>query len=113
MRAGELRFRLEIQEAIEVKNSVGERVKTFATRGSVRGSIAPMRGDERFNAQQVKAVTDTKITIRGNAAPYLTPKMRMTHTDGKTGAVRIFDIESIINVNSRGIMTEIEAKELT
>lgn len=113
MRAGELRFRLEIQEAIEVKNSVGERVKTFATRGSVRGKIAPMQGEERFTAQQVKAVTDTKITIRGNAAPYLTPKMRMVHTDGKTGAVRTFDIESIINVNSRGIMTEIEAKELT
>jgi SPP1 family predicted phage head-tail adaptor len=105
MRAGRLRFRVEVQEAIETRNDVGEVVKEWTSIESLFAAIDPLRGDERMTMQQVKPTVDTKIMIRGNAAKYLTPKHRLKYGD------RVFDIDSIIDMNSRGIVKEIHCKE--
>lgn len=106
MRAGKLPFLITIEEPIETRNTVGEAVKTWIYRGTVWGSIDPMPGTERFSVDQEKATVDTTIRIRGNAAPYLTPTMRMKHGD------RVFDIDSIINANSRDILKEVYCQEV-
>lgn len=105
MRAGQLRHVIEVQEAIETKNSVGERVKEFVYRGRFSGAIVSVSGEERFSTDQAKAVVDTKIKMRANAAPYLKPTMRLKYGD------RIFDIEAIIP-DERNISKEISCKEV-
>lgn len=106
MRAGQLRFRIVVEEPIETRNTVGEPVKQWIFRGSVWGAIDPIRGSERYSASQEKATVDTVIKVRGNSAPYLTTKMRMKHRD------RVFDIDSIIDANSRNIYTEVYCQEV-
>lgn len=105
MRAGRLRFRVEVQEPTEARNTVGEVTTTWTTRETVYAAVDPLRGEERMTMQQVKPTVDTKITMRGNAATYLTPKHRLKYGD------RVFDIDSIIDMNSRGIVREIHCKE--
>lgn len=105
MNAGRLRFHIEVQEPIESRNTVGEITKTWAFKEKVWAAIDPLRGDELMTMRQVKPTVDTKITMRGNAAPYLTAKNRLVY---KT---RVFDIDAIIDWQSRGIMKEVHCKE--
>jgi SPP1 family predicted phage head-tail adaptor len=105
MRAGILRNVIEVQEAIESKNSVGEVEKLWAYRGKLRGDIKSIGGRERFNLNQAKPVHDVVIITRGNAAPYLTTKMRLKHDD------HIYDIEAIGHIDGRNIVKEIYCKE--
>lgn len=110
MKAGLLRYRVEVQEATEARNSVGEVTKTWSEVDTVWAAIDPFRGDERMTMQQVKPTVDTKIVIRGNSAPYLTPKYRLKWID-KNNVTHLYDIDSIIDMNSRGIVKEIHCKE--
>jgi len=105
MQAGFLRHRVEIQKATESQNTVGEAVKTWATAASVWARVSPLRGSEYFTAMQTKASVDTKITMRKNAFPTLSPKHRI-----RFGA-RIFDIESVIDVDGLGDAMEVNCKE--
>lgn len=105
MKAGRLPFKIQILCRLSGKNPTGDPKTEWTHRGYVQGSIDGVRGEERYAALQEKAAADTTITIRGNAAPYLTTKMRMVHRD------RVFDIESIIDMNGRGIKKTILCKE--
>lgn len=105
MRAGRLRFRVRIEEAVESRNAVGEVVHTWYDRGSIWADIEPIRGEERMTLQQAKAVADTKITTRSSAARLVNAKMRFIYQD------RTFDIDSNIDWRNRGVFREIYCKE--
>lgn len=105
MRAGRLRFRIKIEEAVESKNTVGEVLQTWTYVTSIWADIEPIRGEERLTLMQAKAVADTKITTRAAAARSVTPKMRFVYKD------RIFDIDSNIEWRNRGVFREIYCKE--
>ena len=98
MESGKLRYRLEIQSVTET-NADGEVTEAWATDDTVWGSIEPLRGKEIFEAGQVESRATHRIRIRYYSG--LTPTNRF-----KFGS-RIFNIESVANVEERNV--EIEA----
>jgi len=105
MRAGRLRFRIEVQEAVETRNTVGEVTQSWECIKKIWAAIDPIRGDEQFTMMQAKPTIDTKITVRSLAARGVTPKHRFVYGD------RVFDIDATIDWQSRGIFSEIYCKE--
>lgn len=96
---------MQIQQATESQNTVGESVKTWATVATIWARVDPLRGTEYFTAMQTKATVDTKITMRKNAFPSLSPKHRILF------GTRIFDIEAVIDVEGIGDAMEVNCKE--
>ena len=105
MQAGQLRHRVTIQQASESQNSVGEAVKSWASVATVWARVNPLRGTEYLAAMQAKATVDTRITMRKNAFPGLTPKHRIVF------GARVFDIEAVIDVDGLGDAMEVSCKE--
>lgn len=106
MRAGLLRHRLRIEEAVDVinANGDGQPVKAWNVLGTVWGSVEPLTGRELFSAQQVSARTTHKITLRARS---ISPKHRLIYGQ------RIFHLTSIANKSERDISLEIMAEEVT
>ena len=103
MRAGALRQRLEIQSATETPDSAGEPVPSWSTDQTVWASIEPVSGGEALTSERVFATATHRIRIRYTSG--LTNKMR-----GKFGT-RIFDFQSIRNLEERNREIEIMALE--
>ena len=104
MRAGKLRCRLEIQQAIETQGATGEMAVVWSTFATVWGSVEPLRGREFFAAKEQQAQVDTRIRIRYLAG--VTPKMQVL--DG----TRIFLIYSVIDPESRHQEMQLMAQEI-
>lgn len=104
MRAGLLRHRIEIQEQTQTPDAAGQPIRTWSTVFTRWGSIEPLRGQERVEAEQVKSKTTVKIQLRYCAV--LTTEYRLKH-GGK-----FYNIDSIVNVGEREIMHEINAVEV-
>lgn len=64
MRSGTLRHRIELQKKVETRDLSGGTTRNWATSRTVWAQILPLRGQERFEAQQVEARTSMKIRIR-------------------------------------------------
>lgn len=101
--SGPLRDEVTIQEVAETRDAYGGVIETWGTFATVRASVEPLIGREYFAAQQVQATSTHKIRIRYLSG--LVPKMRVLF------GVRVFDIESILNVNERNEEIVIMAKE--
>ena len=99
IKAGDLRHRIAIQSHSTVQDVAGQEVKTWATDITVSARVEPLKGKERFEAQQVAPEVTHKITMRGGVT--VTAENRILF---KT---RIFNISSVIDVDERGILTEI------
>lgn len=91
MRAGKLRNRIEIQEAIETTDEYGQVQQTWQTVATRWGSVEPLSGREAAYSKQVHQDATHKVTLRYYAG--LTGKHRLLH-DG-----RILEIISVINMN--------------
>ena len=103
MQAGTLRHRIAIQSATETQNVYGEKIKSWSTDVTVWGSIRPLRGQERFLAQQISPEVTHKIIIRGGQT--VTPANRLLFNS------RYFYIESPLDADERGIFMELLCKE--
>lgn len=88
MRAGHLRLRVAIQQAVESKGTTGQTVRTWATVKTVWARIEPIRGEERIAAQQTQAKQTHSVSLRHNAYPTLTGAHRFLF------GTRIFEITS-------------------
>lgn len=104
MRAGKLRHRVTIQRAVEVQNDFGEVVTTWVTVGQAWASVEPLRGREYFQAEGTQAETSTRIRMRYRNG--IMPKMRVVH--GST----VYDIESVMDVETRGRELELMCRVL-
>lgn len=105
MRAGELRHRITIQQLIETRNELGEIIEQswqdFAT---VWAAVEPLNGREYFNSQQINAEITTRIRIRYRAG--IKPNMRVVYGE------RIFDIQSVIDIEERHAEMHLMCKEV-
>ncbi len=93
MRAGRLNQKITIEQVTESRTGSGAVQETWNAFATVWASVEPLNGREYFQAQQETATVTTRIRIRYLAG--VTPKMRVNYDN------RIFDIESVIDVNER------------
>lgn len=93
MRAGRLRHEITIQEPTATQNAVGEETLSWSDYATVRASVEPMSGREYWNSKQVQSEITHEIRIR--YYPGVTSEMRVSWGN------RVFEIESVINVNER------------
>jgi SPP1 family predicted phage head-tail adaptor len=75
VRAGKLRRRLIIQQAVETQGATGELSISWGTFATVYGAVEPLRGREFFAAKEFQAEVTTRIRIRYLVG--VTPKMQI------------------------------------
>lgn len=103
-RAGRWRHRITVQTATETADAHGQRIKTWADEDTARwGSIEPINGDEKFNAQRVEAGITHKIEMR--YAP-LNSSQRL-YAKGKT-----FNIVNVLDLFEKQRYTVALCKEV-
>lgn len=93
MRAGDLDRQITIEVPTETPNAIGEPIQSWAAFATVWAKVGPVRGRERFTADQVAAEADTTFRIRWLAG--VTEKMRVSY-DG-----RLYDITYIAELGRR------------
>ena len=105
MRAGLLRHRVTFQRQTgTTRDSFGAEIEVWTALRTQSCSIEPLRGREFFAAQEINAELTHLLTTRWFED--LRPKDR-----GLFGT-RIFDFQSIINVEERNRELQIYAREL-
>jgi SPP1 family predicted phage head-tail adaptor len=98
MRAGKLRRKVDIEQATNTANGLGEPVPSWAAIATnVPAEILPLNGRERIVAQQVNNQLNTRVTMRYYNG--LKTGMRLKYVD-KVGT-RYFQIQSFINTDER------------
>lgn len=100
---GGLRKRITIQQPSATQNTRGEEIPSWTTYATVWAQIEPLNGRELLAAQQVQSQVNTKITIRYQSG--VTPDMRIQYGS------RYFDIQSIMNIEERNRMIEMQCIE--
>lgn len=106
MQAGKLRHRVVLQQEAKGRDSFGGEVINWTDLATVWGAVEPLTGQERYDqvSAQLLASIDNRIRIRYRAG--LTHKMRATW-DGHT-----FDIQAVVNVETRDREIHLLCKEM-
>jgi SPP1 family predicted phage head-tail adaptor len=106
MRAGLLRHRIEIQSPTLSVGDSGETVQDWDTieNGAVWGSVEPLKARELMESGRQLGEVTHRIRCRYVAG--VSPKCRVLH------GARVYQIESVINGEERGIMLEMLAFEV-
>jgi SPP1 family predicted phage head-tail adaptor len=71
IRIGDFRHRVDIQYPTLTPNSIGERVRAWATKATVWARVEPIRGRERMDAMQVQQEMSHRVVIRGGTVTVL------------------------------------------
>ncbi len=101
--SGRLRFRITIEQALEVQNEYGEVERTWSMFAIRWSDVQPLRGNERVEADQTNSQVSHKVTVRYLEG--ITPKMRILF------GARVLNIESIINIDGRNRTMELMCRE--
>ena len=104
MNIGILRHRATIQQLVNIDDGAGGSIETWENVATVWAAIEPLRGNERYTAQQVQSTLTHKVTIRYREG--IKPQMRLTYEG------RIFDIESVIDIEERHRWLELLCSEV-
>lgn len=104
MRVGPLRHRVTIEQLTHVNHDDGSVVKTWSNVSTVWASIRPLRGQEFFEAQQMKASADHKVILRYQ--PGILPQSHRFVFGSRT-----FNIVSVRNAEERNVMLECLCRE--
>ncbi len=104
MRSGSLRNKINIEHAMNVKNSVGEQTKTWSIFAEVYAEAKPIRSTERFVSQRLQ--TEVNFQFRVRFLSGIEHDMRVVYNE------RIFDIDSVLNVEERNKELIILASEV-
>ena len=106
MTIGERRMQVTFQRATETADAFGEPDKTWTTLCTSWALVQPLKGSERFSANQVQAEVDTRIVTRNRSElSTLGPKDRATWS-GHT-----YDIKAVLFRDHRKHEFEILCKE--
>jgi SPP1 family predicted phage head-tail adaptor len=103
IKGGEFRHRIAIQAPTESAGPLGEVTQAWATAITVWGSIAPLRGSEKVQGEQVTAEATHMVKMRYNST--VTPAHRLLFGS------RTFDINHIANVDELNKLLEITCTE--
>lgn len=101
---GKLRHRITLQELVKTDDGYGGIVETWQDVATVWAAIEPLKGTERYQAQQVQSELTHKVTIRYRAG--IKPQMRILYGN------RVFDIEAVIDVDERHRWLELLCSEV-
>lgn len=93
MKAGKLRHRVTIQESNCTSDEVGEPAQNYRDLKNVWARVEPLTGRELWQAQQIKATTNHRITMRFYTV--VKPTMRVLFKN------RVFEIDSVKNTEER------------
>ena len=105
MRVGLKTRRLAIEQPVDGTDAHGDVLTTYTTVATVWASIEPLRGEERFEAQQVTADVSHRIRIRwARDLAAMTPKWRLRLGD------TLFDVLSVVDIGFAHRELEISAK---
>ncbi len=94
---------IQIETVTQVVNAFGGLAETWATFKKVFAEVSPTRGQEYFSSRQIN--TKNNVSFRFNYFSGITTKMRVSY-DGK-----VYDIQSIININERNREIELMCEE--
>jgi len=110
IRANIMRHRLKLETlSTASQDTFGEDDAGYTLLGTRDAAIEPLKGNERFVAQQLDPNLSHKITMRWDSTvATLTPKGRLVMMSSTS---RVFDVQSIINVDERDHTLEIMAME--
>ncbi|MBD1373717.1 phage head closure protein [Hazenella sp. IB182357] len=100
----QLRRRVTIQKSTKIKNSEGAFTTVWTDVATIWAGIKPLRGREYFQAAAVQAENTVRFHIRYRKG--IEPAMRILYDS------RIFDIQSVIDVNERHKEIELMCKEV-
>jgi SPP1 family predicted phage head-tail adaptor len=75
VKAGDLGRRLTIEQYTEAQDAYGEAIKTWVVLDTVWAQMTPVRGSERYVAQQVSGEAEMRFRIRYRSD--VTDKMRL------------------------------------
>jgi len=78
-----------------VKDATGQQTETWSSIGSAYARVAPLRGREYLAASGEKANLTHEVTLRARNDVALMPRDRVLF------GTRLFDIQSVINVDER------------
>lgn len=104
MNTGKLRHRATIQQLVNIDDGAGGSIETWQDIATVWAAIEPLRGNERYTAQQVQSTLSHKVTIRYREG--IKPQMRLTYKG------RVFEVESVIDVEERHQWLELLCSEV-
>lgn len=94
MRSGPLRHRIRIQNKTVTQNEYGEEEATWNTFVRAWASVEPLLGRQYLEARAQAQSVSHKVRMRYRDG--VTPEMRVLFKG------RVFDIESVLNVQERG-----------
>jgi SPP1 family predicted phage head-tail adaptor len=106
MSIGEKRQRVVFERPTETANAFGEPIQTWTALCTSWALVQPLRGAERFSANQVQADVDVRIVTR-----YRPELATLRPKDRATWNGRQFDIKAVINKDSRNKELEVLARE--
>jgi SPP1 family predicted phage head-tail adaptor len=93
VRAGALDRRIVLQRPEATQDEHGEPVTTWVTVAEVAAEVRPLRGVERFAAQQTVARVDTRFRIRW--MPGVVPTWRIVFDR------RSYDVDAVLEIGRR------------
>lgn len=102
MTAGRLRHKVSIESETVTNDAQGGIIRTWAHVFYAFASIAPIRGKEYFQSQQMQSDTSHKITLRYNSETSTITTAHRIAFDS-----RCFNIQSIIDINERNKIIEL------
>ena len=109
MRRGRLRHLLTIEQDTPTQSGSGHPVRSWGTFVTLWGGVEPIKGSERFGADQVTAEITHRVVTEYRAG--ITAKMRVKYEPGG-GVTRYLQIESVIDPNERNRWLELMCKEV-
>ena len=104
MNAGQLRHRVTIQQLTRVEDEGGGYAEVWTEVATVWAAIKPLRGNERYEAQQIQSTLTHKVIMRYRAG--IKPQMRILYGN------RVFEIEAVIDVDERHKWLELLCSEV-
>lgn len=94
---------MTVHRATTTNNDAGERVRAYAAVETRWGAIEPLRGQERYAAQQVQPNVTHRIRLRFGST--VTAKDKIVH------AGRTFEIEAVLNTREGNRQLELLCME--
>lgn len=99
----DLKHRVSIQSKSDASDSQGGFTTSWATDATVWAAIQPMKGYEKFQAQQLQTPLSHKVTIRYRSG--VTTAKRLLFGS------RVLHIKEVINVNEDSAFLELRCLE--
>ena len=99
MNTGKLRQRVTIQELVRTDDGYGGITETWQDVATVWAAVEPLRGNERYRAQQVQSELSHKVTMRYRAE--IKPQTRLLY------GVRVLEIEAVLASGGRPPRVEV------